>query len=113
MDKFEKPENAVSGYYMPTLFPEKVMDAINEAEEIDASEEFVFGFITALSFVCNPADAQTHGIEPVEYIEKAFGHYLARYRVVAVEDAIAKIGEALKDAGFEAHIEKIILGGDR
>lgn len=110
MKKFEKPNEAASGYYLPTSFAEKVIDAINDAEEIEASDEFVFGFVTALSFVCNPTDAETHRIPPAEYIENAFGHYLVHE---CTEEVITKIEDALKGAGFDVCISEIVPGGDR
>lgn len=111
MKKYEKPKNAVSGYYLPESFTDDALDAIKDADDIEASDDFVFGFITALAFVSNQADAETHGLGPVEYIENAFNHY--DYDVKHAAEVVGKIADALKSAGFDVRIDEATMGGDR
>ena len=110
MEKFENPENAVSGYYLPLSFVDKAAEDIYETDEIEASDDFVFGFAAALTFVCNPPDAETHGMGTIKYIENSFGHYYDRRRE---ELAIEKIKDALNVARFDVRIGEITMGGDR
>ena len=110
MEKFEKPENAVSGCYLPLSFGDKAIEDINNADEIEASEDFVFGFASAITFVCNPPDAETHGMETIKYIENSFGHFYDRRRKELI---IEKIKDALNGSGFDVCIGEITLGGDR
>lgn len=110
MEKFENPENAVSGYYLPLSLVDKAIEDINDADKIEASDDFVFGLAAALTFVCNPPDAETHGMGTIKYIENSFGHFNDGRRKELI---IEKINDALNSAGFDVNIEEIILGGGR